>query len=92
MARKPKRRNNDDDEDDEDEGAGLTDPIIIGLLERLPPPGTMWADVDRRTWLQSLEAALKVIYKQPEPPDAQKPATPTASVHPTGTVRPPGQR
>jgi len=49
------------------------DPIIRGLLERLPPSGQVWADQERKLWLQLLEGSFKLIYKNkpaalPPPP------------------------
>lgn len=49
------------------------DPIIRGLLERLPPSGDVWPDADRKLWLQLLEGSFKLIYKDktaalPPPP------------------------
>jgi hypothetical protein len=50
------------------------DPIIRGLLERLPPSGETWPDQDRKLWLQLLEGSFKLIYKDkqgalPPPPN-----------------------
>jgi hypothetical protein len=39
------------------------DPIIRGLLTRLPKPGEVWPTDERAAWLNLLEGALKVIYK-----------------------------
>lgn len=39
------------------------DPIIRGLLERLPPSGDVWPDQERKLWLQLLEGSFKLIYK-----------------------------
>jgi hypothetical protein len=39
------------------------DPIIMGLLDRLPKPGDMWPEADRKLWLQLLEGSFKLIYK-----------------------------
>jgi hypothetical protein len=46
-------------------GDGLPpiDPIIVGLLKRLPMAGEEWAEADRRLWLQLLEGSFKLIYK-----------------------------
>jgi hypothetical protein len=38
------------------------DPLIEGLLSRLPEPGSLWAADIRKRWLQTLEANLEMIY------------------------------
>lgn len=50
------------------------DPIIRGLLERLPRSGEVWPDQERKLWLQLLEGSFKLIYKDkaavlPPPPN-----------------------
>jgi hypothetical protein len=39
------------------------DPIIQGLLSRLPKSGEAWPEADRKLWLQLLEGSFKLIYK-----------------------------
>jgi hypothetical protein len=39
------------------------DPIIKGLLARLPKSGDVWPDEERKLWLQLLEGSFKLIYK-----------------------------
>jgi hypothetical protein len=39
------------------------DPIIQGLLSRLPKSGDVWPEADRKLWLQLLEGSFKLIYK-----------------------------
>lgn len=46
-----------------DAQASEIDPIIQGLLARLPKSGEVWPDVDRKLWLQLLEGSFKLIYK-----------------------------
>jgi hypothetical protein len=41
----------------------IIDPIIDGLLKRLPKTGEVWPEVDRKLWLQLLEGSFKLIYK-----------------------------
>jgi len=43
--------------------AGL-DPLIEGLLDRLPPPGAIWSTEKRKKWLQTFEANLEIIYPE----------------------------
>lgn len=45
-----------------DEPPGI-DPIIRGLLERLPKKGDVWPEAERKLWLQLLEGSFKLIYK-----------------------------
>lgn len=39
------------------------DPIIGGLLKRLPKSGDVWPEIERKLWLQLLEGSFKLIYK-----------------------------
>jgi hypothetical protein len=39
------------------------DPIIAGLLKRLPKSGDVWPEAERKLWLQLLEGSFKLIYK-----------------------------
>jgi len=39
------------------------DPIIQGLLARLPKAGDEWPETERKLWLQLLEGSFKLIYK-----------------------------
>jgi hypothetical protein len=51
------------------------DPIIGGLLKRLPKSGDVWPEAERKLWLQLLEGSFKLIYKDapipPPPGDAE---------------------
>jgi hypothetical protein len=40
------------------------DPLIVGLLGRLPPPGDIWSTDKRKKWLQTFEANLEIIYPE----------------------------
>ena len=42
------------------------DPIIAGLLKRLPKSGEVWPEAERKLWLQLLEGSFKLIYKEKE--------------------------
>ena len=46
-----------------DENLPAIDPIIGGLLKRLPKSGDMWPEAERKLWLQLLEGSFKLIYK-----------------------------
>jgi hypothetical protein len=39
------------------------DPIIAGLLKRLPKAGDKWPQAQRKLWLQLLEGSFNLIYK-----------------------------
>jgi hypothetical protein len=39
------------------------DPIIQGLLARLPKSGSVWPEDDRELWLELLKGSFKLIYK-----------------------------
>ena len=49
-----------------DGGGGEIDPIIRGLLARLPKSGDVWPETERKLWLQLLEGSFKLIYKDQE--------------------------
>lgn len=62
-----------------DGGDGPTDldPVIKGLIDKLPPPNSVWAESDRKLWLQILESSFKLIYKDKLaalPPPTSEPA------------------
>ena len=48
------------------------DPIIEGLLKRLPKSGDVWPITERKLWLQLLEGSFQLIYKD----------APATSAHP----------
>jgi hypothetical protein len=56
-----------------DETPPAIDPIIGGLLKRLPKTGDVWPEGDRKLWLQLLEGSFKLIYQDApaEPPRGQ---------------------
>lgn len=43
------------------------DPIIAGLLARLPKSGDVWPVAERKLWLQLLEGSFQLIYKDAAP-------------------------
>lgn len=43
------------------------DPIIHGLLARLPKSGAVWPDTERKLWLDLLAGSFKLIYKDSIP-------------------------
>ncbi len=45
-------------------GGAALDPLIAGLLDRLPPPGEIWSTEKRKKWLQTFEANLEMIYPE----------------------------
>jgi hypothetical protein len=42
------------------------DPIIRGLLVRLPRSGDVWPEAERKLWLDLLSGSFKLIYKDKE--------------------------
>jgi hypothetical protein len=50
-----------------DENPPDIDPIIEGLLKRLPKSGDTWPEAERKLWLQLLEGSFKLIYKDAAP-------------------------
>ena len=45
------------------------DPIIKGLIDRLPEAGKSWPPKDRKLWLGILESAFELVYKDEEVPN-----------------------
>ena len=43
-----------------------TDPLIQGLMERLPKPDTVWSLDDRGRWLRAAAVIFSLIYKLDE--------------------------
>jgi len=46
------------------EGNGEIDPIIRGLLVRLPKSGEVWPEGERKVWLALLAGSFKLIVSQ----------------------------
>jgi hypothetical protein len=54
-------------------GKSDIDPIILGLLARLPKSGDVWPEAQRELWLELLKGSFKLIYKdKPEMDNALK--------------------
>lgn len=45
-------------------GGPPVDPIIVGLLARLPKSGEVWPEAERKLWLDLLEGSFRLIYKE----------------------------
>jgi len=43
----------------------VSDPLIVGLVKRLPPAGAVWPDSERERWLAAAAAVLSLIYDDP---------------------------
>lgn len=52
------------------------DPIIGGLLARLPKSGAVWPESERKLWLQLLEGSFKLIFKDGPPTPQRLPPPP----------------
>lgn len=76
----------DEPEKQEEKTRRRIDPLIYGLLSRLPRPGEMWSEAARKEWMETLEANLKLVY--PNGP-APKPGQPGYVQPQAGTVRSP---
>lgn len=75
MPRKAKEADIDNELDEIEEGneEGVRiDPIIRGMLMRLPAPGEVWPSAAQKAWLTLLEGAFGIIYKSTsdKPPGA----------------------
>lgn len=47
------------------------DPIIAGLLARLPKAGSVWPEPERDLWLQLLKGSFQLIYRDKPKDDDQ---------------------
>jgi hypothetical protein len=52
-----------DDFNGEAGGDGTTDPLIRGLVERLPKPDCTWSLADRAKWLRTAASIFGLVYK-----------------------------
>ena len=52
------------------------DPIIVGLLEKMPETGGEWDKQDRQKWIQLFTLTIDYIYKDKSPQPAQAPPRP----------------
>jgi hypothetical protein len=43
------------------------DPIVSGLLHRLPKVGATWPATERTLWLSLMEQSFKLIYRETDP-------------------------
>ncbi|MDJ0941917.1 MAG: hypothetical protein QNJ30_00505 [Kiloniellales bacterium] len=44
------------------------DPVIKGLIDKLPRPGSIWPEKERALWLQILENSFKLVYDEEAEP------------------------
>lgn len=49
------------------------DPIIDGLLERLPAPGDPFPKAERKLWLSIIEQVFDLVYPEETPGDPNEP-------------------
>jgi hypothetical protein len=49
--------------DDIATNAACNDPLIIDVLKRLPPPGTVWPEARRKVWLRLIEESFEIVYR-----------------------------
>lgn len=54
-----------------DDRKSTLDPVIQGLIDKLPNSGEVWPASDRKLWLEILESSFKLIYKD-KPDDGTK--------------------
>ncbi len=51
---------------EDSDGCGLDDPLIQGLVQRLPAPDTVWSVDDRAKWLRTAASVFDLVYTDPE--------------------------
>ena len=61
------------DNDEPSETLPPLDPIIVGLLERLPVPGDVFTPQERALWLQILGLVFQLIYLEKEEAGGSEP-------------------
>jgi hypothetical protein len=67
---------NGTDEKPDGGGSIMEDPLMIGLLNKLPPPGSIFLKNDRKRWLNALEVNFDFIYEgSPDEEAAAPPQT-----------------
>jgi hypothetical protein len=47
----------------EAESSIMTDPLIQALVDKLPPPSSIWSINDRANWLKALAMIFNVVYR-----------------------------
>lgn len=62
----PKGKNGNDGPGSDGKPPTDVDPIIEGLLARLPKAGQVWPEAQRDLWLELLKGSFKLIYKDSE--------------------------
>lgn len=50
------------------EGTSRLDPIIQGLINRLPKVGDVWSKPERKLWLEILENSFELVYRDSDHP------------------------
>ena len=53
----------DNTERKEPESSLMTDPLIQALVDKLPPPSSIWSINDRANWLKALAMIFNVVYR-----------------------------
>jgi hypothetical protein len=53
----------EDAERKEPESSLTTDPLIHALVDKLPPPSSIWSINDRANWLKALAMIFNVVYR-----------------------------
>jgi hypothetical protein len=48
------------------DGCGLADPLIQGLVQRLPAPDTVWSLDERAKWLRTAASIFDLVYTDSE--------------------------
>lgn len=88
MVKKPTSSSWDDDNGDDDKPHKI-DPLIQSLLGHLPKPHSVWPPQERKHWIDMLEGAFKVIYK--DQPAQQPGQAHGGTQHSTGPVSTPSR-
>jgi hypothetical protein len=53
----------DNAEQNEPESSMMADPLIQALVDKLPPPNSIWSIDDRARWLKALAMIFNLVYR-----------------------------
>ena len=53
----------DNAEQNEPESSMMADPLIQALVDKLPPPNSIWSIDDRAQWLKALAMIFNLVYR-----------------------------
>lgn len=73
----------------EDDLSSSIDPIIKGLIDRLPEAGSVWPSSQRQLWLGILENTFQLVYKEETDEPSSSPDREERAPRPSAAIRHP---